>query len=113
MKNKAINKSAAKKLKEKSPLFGWTVTDRPLDIPGDNLSSAPSKGTSIKIFVQGVGVALTHTKSLRIKKLRETRETCGLELEQEEAEPTIGRTFRTKFEIPFELSENTGPVQSA
>ena len=27
-------------------------------------------------------------------------------LEQEEAEPTIGRTLRTKFEIPFELSEN-------
>ena len=41
-----------------------------------------------------------------IKKLREVRETCGLELEGEEAEPTIGRNFKTKFEIPNEYSEN-------
>ena len=34
------------------------------------------------------------------------RETCGLELEGEEAEPTIGRNFKTKFEIPNEYSEN-------
>ena len=41
-----------------------------------------------------------------IKKLREVREKCGLELEGEEAEPTIGRNFKTKFEIPNEYSEN-------
>ena len=43
---------------------------------------------------------------LMIKKLREVREKCGLELEGEEAEPTIGRNFKTKFEIPNEYSEN-------
>ena len=41
-----------------------------------------------------------------IKNLREVRETNGLELDQEEAEPTIGRSFKTKFEIPNEYSEN-------
>ena len=41
-----------------------------------------------------------------IKKLREVTETNGLELDQEEAEPTIGRNFKTMFEIPNEYSEN-------
>ena len=41
-----------------------------------------------------------------IKKLREVRETSGLELDGEEAEPTIERNFKTKFEIPNEYSEN-------
>ena len=41
-----------------------------------------------------------------IEKLREARETSGLELDEEEAEPTIGRNFKTKFEIPNEYSEN-------
>ena len=41
-----------------------------------------------------------------IKKLREVRETNGLELGEEEAEPTIGRNFKPKFEIPNEYSEN-------
>ena len=41
-----------------------------------------------------------------IKKLREVRETNVLELDQEEAEPTISRNFKTKFEKPNEYSEN-------
>ena len=41
-----------------------------------------------------------------IKKLREVRETSELELDEEEPEPTIGRNFKTKFEIPNEYSEN-------
>ena len=53
-----------------------------------------------------MGVGLTHTKILMIKKLREVRETSGLELDQVEAEPTLGRNFKTKFEIPKEFSEN-------
>ena len=40
-----------------------------------------------------------------IKKLREMRVTNGLILDLEEAEPTIGRNFKTKFEIPIEYSE--------
>ena len=34
------------------------------------------------------------------------REKSELELDGEEAEPTIGRNFKTKFEIPNEYSEN-------
>ena len=34
------------------------------------------------------------------------RETNGLELDGEKAEPTIGQNFKTKFEIPNEYSEN-------
>ena len=93
-------------MKMEDPLFGWTATDRPLEIPPDNLDPAPSTGTSINIFVRGVGVGLTHTENLMIKKLREVRETSGLELDGEEAEPTIRRNFKTKFEIPNEYSEN-------
>ena len=36
------------------------------------------------------------------KKLKEVRETSELELDDEEAESTIGRNFKTKFEIPNE-----------
>ena len=92
-------------MKTKDPLFGWTATDRPLEIPPDNLDPASSTGTSINFFVRGVGVGLIHTKNLIIEKLRQVRETRGLELEEEEAEPTIGRNFKTKFEIPNEYSE--------
>ena len=79
------------------PLFDWTATDRPLEIPPDNLDPATSTGTSKNIFVRGVGVGLNRTENLMIKKLREVRETSGMELEEDEAEPTIGRNFKTKF----------------
>ena len=98
-----VDVSAGKHKKTKDPFFGRTATDRPLEIPPDNLEPASS---TINIFVRGVGVGLTHTKNLMIKKLREVRETSGLELDKEEAEPTIGRNFKTKFEIPNENSEN-------
>ena len=93
-------------MKTKNPLFGWTATDRPLEIPPDNLEPASSTGTSINTFVRGVGVGLTHTENLMMKKLREVRETSGLKLDEKEAEPTIGRNFKTKYEIPNEYSEN-------
>ena len=101
-----VEVSAGKHMKTEDPLFSWTATDRPLEIPPDNLDPAPSTGTSINIFVRGVGVGLTHNENLMIKKFREVRETSELELDGEEAEPTIGRNFKTKFEIPNEYSEN-------
>ena len=101
-----VDVSAGKHMKKEDLLFGWTATDRPLEIPPDNLDPAPSTGTSINIFVRVVGVGLTQTENLMIKKLREVRETSGLELDGEEAEPTIERNFKTKFEIPNEYLEN-------
>ena len=101
-----VDVSAEQHVKTKDPLFGWTATDRPLEIPPDNLDPASSTGRSINIFVRGVEVGLTHTKNLMIKKLKEVREINGLELGEEEAESTVGRNFKTKFEIPNEYSEN-------
>ena len=101
-----VDVSSANYMKTEDPLFGWTATDRPLDIPPDNSDPTTSTGTSINIFVWGVGVGLTHTENLMIKKLKEVRETSELELEEEEPEPTIGRNFKTKFEIPNEYSKN-------
>ena len=93
-------------MKMKDPLFGWSATDKPLEIPPDNLDPASSTRTSIIIFVRGVGVGLTHTENLMIKKLREVRATNGLKLDVEEAELAIGRNFKKKFDIPNEYSEN-------
>ena len=101
-----VDVSAEQHVKTEEPLFGWTAIDMPLEIPPDKLDPASSKGTLINIFVRGVGVGLTHTKNLMIKKLKEVRETGELELGEEEAEPTIGRNFKTKFEIPNQYSEN-------
>ena len=98
---KQVDVSAEQHVKMEDPLFGWTATDKPLEIPPENLDPASSTGTSINIFVRGVGVGLTHTKNLIIKKLREVRETNGLELGEEEAEPTIGQNFKTKFKSPM------------
>ena len=66
-----VDVSAEQYVKLKDPLFGWTATDKPLEIPPDNLDPASSTGTWINIFVRGMGVGLTHTKNLMIKKLRE------------------------------------------
>ena len=44
-----------------------------------------STGTSMDIFVRGVGVGLTHTENLIIKKLKSARETGELETEGENA----------------------------
>ena len=77
-----IDVSAMKHVKTGNPLFGWTATDRPLEISPDNLNPASSTGTSIKLFVRGVEVGLTHTENLMINKLREARDTNGLDLGQ-------------------------------
>ena len=97
-----VDVSAEKHVETKDPLFGWTATDRPLEIPPDKLGPASSTGTSINNFFRGVRVGLTHTKNLMMKKLREVRETRGLELDEEEAESIIGRIFKAKFEFPNE-----------
>ena len=87
-----VDVSAGEHMKTEDPLFGWTAIDRPLEIPPDNLDPAPSTGTSINIFVRGVGVGLTDTENLMIKKLREVRETSGLELDG--SNPEQGQTTR-------------------
>ena len=45
-------------------------------------------------------------RKLDDKKAKGNKKTNGLEPDQEEAEPTLGRNFKTKFEIPNKYSEN-------
>ena len=58
------------------------------------------------IFVRGVGVELTHTEKLLIKKLRIARETADLEAETGEnpKNPDIGRAVESYFNLPNEYS---------
>ena len=60
------------------------------------------------IFVRGVGVGLTHTENLIIKKLRIARETGNLEAEtgEEPKKPDIGRVVESYFNLPNEYSSN-------
>ena len=60
------------------------------------------------IFVRGVGVGLTHTENLIIKKLRVARETGDLEAEtgEEPKKPEIGRVVESYFNLPNEYSSN-------
>ena len=60
------------------------------------------------IFVRGVGVGLTHTENLIIKKLRIARETGDLEAEtgEEPKKPDIGRVVESYFNLPNEYSSN-------
>ena len=56
----------------------WAAQEGRLLIPASNrdlISGMQSTGTSIDIFVRGVGVRLTHTENLLIKKLRTATET--------------------------------------
>ena len=55
-----------------------------------------------------MGVVLTHTKNLIIKKLRIARETGDLEAEtgEETKKPDIGRVVESYFNLPNEYSSN-------
>ena len=60
------------------------------------------------IFVREVGVGLTHTESLLIKKIRIARETGDLEAETDEdpKKPDIGRIVESFFNLPNEYSSS-------
>ena len=83
--------------------------DSPLRVPESNLdlpNSGRSTGTSMVVFVLGVGVGLTHTKNLMIKKLKSARETGELETDGENAKNRFGRTFESHFDLPNHYSNN-------
>ena len=65
-------------------------------------------GTSIDIFVRGVGVGLTHNEKLLIQNLRIARETGDLEAETDEdpKKPDIGRVVESYFNLPNEYSKS-------
>ena len=87
----------------------WAAQEGPLLIPASNLdliSGMRSKGTSMDIFVRGVGVGLIHTENLLINKLRIARETGDLEAETDEdpKKSDIGRVVESYFNLPNEYS---------
>ena len=77
----------------------WVAPDGPLRVPESNLDLLDfgrSTGTSMDIFVLGMGVGLTHTKNLIIEKLISARETGELETEGENAKkPPFGQIFES------------------
>ena len=82
----------------------WAAQEGRILIPASNLDLIPgmrSTGTSLDIFVRGVGVELTLTENLIIKKLRIARETGDLE-----AETGKGRVDESNFNLPNEYSSN-------
>ena len=89
----------------------WAAQEGRLLIPASNLDLIPgmrSTGTSMDIFVRGVGVGLTHTENLLIKKLRIARETWDLEVEtgEEPKKPDIGRVVESYFNLPKKYSSS-------
>ena len=92
-----IDKDSIKYVSHDNTESNWVAPDGPLRIPQSNfdlLDFGRSTGTSMDIFVRGVGVGLSHTKKLIFKKLKSARETGQLETEGENVKKT---TFWTSF----------------
>ena len=91
-----VDRESMKYIKTERDDPSWAAQEGRLLIPASNLDLIPgmrSTGTSMDIFVRGVGVGLTHTENLIIKKLRIARETGDLEAEtgEEPKKPDIGK----------------------
>ena len=92
-----VDKDGIKYISRDNTESNWVAPDGPLRVPQSNLDLLDfgrSTGTSMDIFVRGVGVGLTHTKNLIIKKWKSARETGELETEGKNAKKTI---FWTNF----------------
>ena len=96
-----VDKDGSKYVSHDNTESNWVTPDGPLRVTQSNLDLLDfgrSTGTSMDIFVRGVGVGLFHTENPIIKKLKSTRETGELETECENAKKT---TFWTNFRIFF------------
>ena len=106
-----VDRESAKYIKTERDDPSWAAQEGQLLIPASNLdliSGMRSTGTSKDIFVRGVGVGLTHTENLIMKKLRVARETGDLEAEtgEEPKKPDIGRVVESYFNLPNECSSS-------
>ena len=87
--------------------LSWAAQEGQLLNPApklDLISGMRSPGTSMDIFVRGVGVGLTHTEKLLIKKSRIARETSDLDAEKgkDPKKPDIGRVVESYLNLPNE-----------
>ena len=92
-----VNKDGIKYVSHDNAESNWVAPDGPLRVPQSNLDLLEfgrSTGTSMDILFRGVGVGLTHTKNLILKKLKSARETRELETEGENAKKN---SFWTTF----------------
>ena len=91
-----VDKDGIKYVSHDNTESNWVAPDGPLQSNLDLLDLGRSTGTSMDIFVRVVGVGLTHTEKLIIKKLKSARETGELETEGENAKkPAFGRIFES------------------
>ena len=73
-----VDKDGIKYFSHDNTESNWVAPDGPLRVSQSNLDLLEfgrSTGTSMDIFVRRVGVGLTHTENLIIKKLKSARET--------------------------------------
>ena len=71
-----VDRESMKYIKTERDDPSWTAQEGQLLIPASNLDLIPgmrSMGTSMDIFVRGVGVGLTHIENLIIKKLKNSK----------------------------------------
>ena len=109
-----VDRESMKHRKTEREDTSWAAQGRGggrLLIPASNLdliSGMRSTGSSMDIFVRGVGVGLTLTKNLFLKKLRIARETGDLEAETGEGpkKPDIARVVESYFNLPNEYSSS-------
>ena len=106
-----VDRESMKYIKTERDDPSWAAQERRLLIPASNLDLIPgmrSTVTSMDIFVRGVGVALTYTENLIMKKLRVARETGDLEAEtgEEPKKPDLGRVVESYFNLPNDYSSN-------
>ena len=71
-----VDRESMKYIKTKRDDPSWAAQEGQLLIPASNLdllSGMRSTGTSMDIFVRGVGVGLTHTENLIIEKIKNSK----------------------------------------
>ena len=105
-----VDKDGIKYVNHDNAESNWVASDGPLRVPQSNLNLLDfrrSTGTSMDIFVRGVGVGLTHTENLVIKIIKSVRETGELETEGENAKkPPFGQIFESYFDLSNHYSNN-------
>ena len=106
-----VDRESMKYMKTEPGDPSWAAQEGRLLIPASNLdliSVMRSTGTSMDIFVRGMGVRLTHTENLLIGKLGKARETGNLEAEtgEDPKKPDIGRVVESHFNLPNEYSSS-------
>ena len=105
-----VDQNSIKYISHDNTESNWVAPDGLIRVPDSNLDLLDfrqSTGTSMDIFIRGVGVGLTHTKNLIIKKLKSARETGELETEGENAKNSpFGQVFESYFDLPIHYSIN-------